>query len=73
MANQPEHSATPGNPASYARPVTQVTPVTVTDIDMPFLSMMSFMVKWALATIPAFFILAVVGGMGWGILVAIFR
>jgi hypothetical protein len=53
--------------------MTQVTPVTVTDIDMPFLSMMSFMVKWALATIPAFFILAVVGAVGWGILVAIFR
>jgi hypothetical protein len=35
--------------------------VVVTDIDMPFLSMVTFMVKWALASIPAFLIL----GAGW--------
>jgi hypothetical protein len=46
----------------------QTTHVTVTDVDMPFFSMVSFMIKWALATIPAFFILAVVGGMLWTIL-----
>ena len=31
--------------------------VVVTDIQMPFTSMVIFMVKWALATIPAFLIL----------------
>ncbi len=31
--------------------------VIVTDIQMPFMSMVSFMVKWAIATIPAAIIL----------------
>ena len=35
--------------------------VTVTDIDMPFGSMVVFMVKWALAAIPAMLILLVLG------------
>ena len=33
------------------------TQVVVTDIKMPFISMVVFMVKWALAAIPAFLIL----------------
>ena len=33
------------------------TQVVVTDIQMPFISMVVFMVKWALAAIPALFIL----------------
>ena len=36
-------------------------PVVVTDIDMPFGSMVVFMVKWALASIPAIIVLAVIG------------
>ena len=47
--------------------------VIVTDIKMPFLSMVVFMVKWALASIPALIILFVIfaaltgvfSGMGW--------
>src|SRR5689334_10051121 len=35
--------------------------VTVTDIDMPFGSMVSFMVKWAIASIPALIILLFIG------------
>ena len=35
--------------------------VTVTDIDMPFMSMVTFMVKWSIATIPAFIILFIIG------------
>jgi hypothetical protein len=35
--------------------------VTVVDIDMPFLSMVGFMVNWAIATIPAFIVLFAVG------------
>ena len=34
--------------------------VVVTDVDMPFGSMVQFMVKWALASIPAAIILAIV-------------
>jgi hypothetical protein len=35
--------------------------VVVTDIDMPFGSMVSFMAKWSIASIPAFLLLAVIG------------
>jgi hypothetical protein len=46
--------------------------VVVTDVRMPFWSMVAFMVKWAIAAIPAFLILAFIwaafamllGGMG---------
>ena len=37
------------------------TEVSVVDVKMPFGSMVLFMVKWALASIPAFFILFVFG------------
>ena len=36
------------------------TQVVVTDIQMPFFSMVVFMVKWALAAIPALFILVAI-------------
>jgi CHASE2 domain-containing sensor protein len=35
--------------------------VVITDIKMPFGSMVVFMVKWAIAAIPAFIILAFIG------------
>jgi len=35
--------------------------VTITDIDMPIGSMCRFMVKWAIASIPAFIILSILG------------
>jgi|GEM_PF-2021650 hypothetical protein len=35
--------------------------VVVFDIKMPFISMVVFMVKWAIASIPAFLILALIG------------
>jgi hypothetical protein len=46
--------------------------VRITDIDMPFWSMVKFMVKWAVAAIPAFMILTLfavlvagfLGGLG---------
>lgn len=34
--------------------------VTVVDIKMPFWSMVTFMVKWVIASIPAFIILAAI-------------
>jgi hypothetical protein len=42
--------------------------VVVTDIHMPFFSMVIFMVKWAIAAIPALFILIVFGILTWGML-----
>lgn len=41
--------------------------VVVTDIRMPFWSMVAFMVKWVIASIPAFLIL----GMLWVLLMAV--
>ena len=37
--------------------------VIVTDIRMPFLSMVLFMVKWVIASIPAFIILSILGAL----------
>jgi uncharacterized membrane protein YdjX (TVP38/TMEM64 family) len=37
--------------------------VVVTDIQMPFMSMVVFMVKWVIAAIPAMIILAIVGSL----------
>ena len=37
--------------------------VVVTDIQMSFLSMVIFMVKWAIAAIPALLILAILGSI----------
>ncbi len=42
--------------------------VTVVDIKMPFMSMVVFMVKFAIASIPAFIILSVI----FGVLMALF-
>jgi len=42
--------------------------VIVTDIHMPFLSMVIFMVKWALASIPAIIILMLIASLFWRIL-----
>ena len=53
--------------------------VVVTDIRMPFWSMVVFMIKWAIAAIPAFIILAILGGVaasllsGLGILIGMGR
>jgi hypothetical protein len=38
-------------------------PIRVVNIDMPFWSMVTFMVKWAVATIPAFLLLFAVGAI----------
>lgn len=42
--------------------------VIVTDIHMPLWSMVIFMVKWALASIPAIIILALIAAFAWRIL-----
>lgn len=46
-------------------PAPQVMSVIVRDVEMPFGSMIVFMLKWALASIPAAILLSiVVGGLG---------
>lgn len=42
--------------------------VTILDIKMPFLSMVVFMVKAAIAAIPAFIILGIIGAITFGVL-----
>ena len=42
--------------------------VVVTDIHMPFWSMVIFMVKWALASIPAIIILALIAVFVWRVI-----
>ena len=46
--------------------------VHVISFDMPFGDMVGFMVKWALASIPAFIILAIIGAIFVAIFTAIF-
>ena len=46
--------------------------IAVTDIDMPFGSMIKFMVKWAIASIPALIILMVLGAVAWAVLLGFF-
>jgi hypothetical protein len=45
--------------------------VTVTDIRMPFGSMVLFMVKWAVASIPALIILVLLGTLFWGFAIGV--
>ena len=45
--------------------------VVVTDIKIPFRSMVILMVKWAIATIPALIILSVIGSIIFGISLAL--
>jgi hypothetical protein len=45
--------------------------VAVVDIKMPFWSMVFFMVKWAIASIPAIIILVIVGSVFFGVLTGI--
>ncbi|MEJ2699187.1 MAG: hypothetical protein P8Z70_05955 [Desulfuromonadales bacterium] len=42
--------------------------VVVTDIKMSFFSMVIFMVKWVIASIPAIIILSIIGAIVMGIL-----
>ena len=46
--------------------------VYVKDLDIPIKSMVIFMVKWALASIPAFIILAIIGAIFFAIFGSLF-
>jgi uncharacterized membrane protein YvbJ len=54
---------------SYAQEARQLErqEVVVVDVSMPFESMVVFMVKWAIASIPAFIILTVLGYIAAGV------
>ena len=45
------------------QPPASLNRVTVVDFDMPFGSMIVFMLKWAIASVPALLILVVLGGI----------
>lgn len=47
-------------------------PVVITDIKMPMGSMIEFMIKWAIASIPAFIILCIIFGVVTAVLGGIF-
>jgi hypothetical protein len=56
--------------SACARPLTtqqggEPAHVVVTDVRMPFWSMVVFMVKWAIASIPAAFIIVLVSVFAW--------
>lgn len=46
----------------------EAQPVVIVDVKMKFLSMVVFMVKWAFASIPALFIIAVITGVLFAVL-----
>jgi hypothetical protein len=58
--------------AQEADPV-PLTNVRVVDVQMTFGSRVVFMVKWALASIPALLILVILGVLGAGLLAGLFR
>ena len=53
-------------------PANSRSEVTVVDVQMPFGSMVVFMIKWALATIPAIIILAIIWLVGAAFLAGLF-
>ena len=50
----------------------KIQPMKITDFDMPFGSMVSFMIKWVLASIPAMIILFIIGLIMSMIFISIF-
>jgi hypothetical protein len=58
--------AAPELPAAPPRPI----PVYVADFQMPFGSMVLFMVKWVIAAIPALLILFAIAAVFWGVFLA---
>jgi hypothetical protein len=45
--------------------------VVVTDIRIPFMSMLVLMIKWAIATIPALILLSVIGSVTFAVINAL--
>ena len=59
--------------SSMSPPPSNRQEVVVVDVSVPFLSMVVFMVKWAVASIPALLILIVLGVLFGGLGASIFR
>ena len=70
MEEKPPHTIEVTKSSDHKPHKTQ--PVIIVDFDMPFGSMVSFMIKWVLASIPAFIILSIVGFILSIILISIF-
>ena len=60
------------NTPNITTPNASNSKVQVTNFDMPFEDMIKFMVKWVLASIPAFIILFIIGLIFFGIFGALF-
>jgi len=45
-----------------------ISQVNIVDVKMPFWSMVVFMVKWVIASIPAFIILTIIGAIAFAVL-----
>ena len=58
---------------STKKSVPQDQKVVIMDIRMDFGSMVAFMIKWVLASIPALIILTILGVIATAILAAVFR
>jgi len=71
--DQPFSSTTATVPARVAGQSVRAHPVHITDVQMPFASMVGFMVKWAIAAIPAFLILFVLFMVLGGVLGGLFH
>jgi len=54
---------------SFGRSTTKTQAVRIVDINMSFTSMVSFMIKWSFAAIPAMIIILIVWAMVGGILI----
>lgn len=63
----------PSTTSSHADSTVSRTKVIITDVQMPFGSMVTFMVKWAFAAIPALIILLIIGAFTVGLLGGLFR
>ena len=59
--------------SANADKINNISTVKVSDFDMPFWSMVVFMVKWAIASIPAILILMVLFAIFGGFFFAIFN
>jgi hypothetical protein len=62
----------PSPPQAVTVEMLEPRAVVVTDIHMSFVSMVSFMVKWAIASIPALLIVFILALMFWGFVLSIF-
>ena len=70
--NREDAPTQPQEPPVRPPPPAQPVRVQITDIDMPFWSMVMFMVKAGLASIPAFFLVMTILTFFWMALKAIF-